>query len=105
MCPHIERVISWPDLGDAAWDKERLRFLTRHRGYGTRTEPFEGFPHDVRWRWMAVTPAGLAAVRYIGYDYWVELSGRPRLPVDAARCIRPTGSPGGLRGRIGRGRR
>jgi hypothetical protein len=33
-------------------------------------------------------PAELAAVRYIDYDYWVELSGGTRLPGDAAARIR-----------------
>ena len=37
---------------------------------------------------MGITPAELAAVRYIGYDYWVELSGGTRLPGDAAARIR-----------------
>ena len=42
------------------------------------------FPHDVRWEWMAITPAELATVRYIDYDYWVELSGGTRLAAGAA---------------------
>jgi hypothetical protein len=63
-----ERVVTDPDLGDDAENQARLRLLTRHRGYGTRTELFDGFPYDVRWQWMAITPAELARVRYIDYD-------------------------------------
>jgi hypothetical protein len=36
---------------------------------------------------MAITPAELARVRFIDYDYWVELSGGTRLAVDTARRI------------------
>jgi hypothetical protein len=58
-----ERVITAPDLGDDAENQARLRLLTQQRGYGTRTELFDGFPDDVFWQWMVVTPAELARVR------------------------------------------
>ena len=91
-----EPVITNPDLHDDAENQARLRLLTRHRGYGTRTELFDGFPYDVRWQWMAITPAELARVRYIDYDYWVELSGGTRLAVDAAPRIRAGVAPFGV---------
>jgi hypothetical protein len=92
-----ERVVTDPDLGDDAGNQARLRLLTRHRGYGTRTELFDGFPDDVRWQWMAIAPAELARVRYIDYDYWVELSGGTRLAVDAAPRIPAGVAPFGVR--------
>jgi hypothetical protein len=76
-----ERVITDPHLDDDAENQARLRLLTQHREYGTRTGLFDGFPDDVRWQWMAITPAELASVRYIDYDYWVELSGGTRTGV------------------------
>jgi hypothetical protein len=91
-----ERVITAPDLGDDAQNQARLRLLTWHRGYGTRTELFDGFPDDVRWQWMAITPAKLARVRFIDYDYWVELSGPSRLAADAAPRIRAGVAPFGV---------
>src|SRR5215510_14435111 len=91
-----ESVITDPDLGDDAEKQARLRLLTEHRGYSTRTGLFEGFPDDVSWQWMAITPAELARVRYIDYDYWVELSGGTRLPVDAAPRIRAGVAPFGV---------
>jgi hypothetical protein len=90
------RVITAPDLGNDAENRARLRLLTHHRGYGTRTELFDGFPDDVCWQWMAITPAELAGVRYIDYDYWVELSGGSRLPVDAGPRIRAGVAPFGV---------
>ena len=91
-----ESVITTPDLGDDAENQARLRLLTEHREYGTRTGLFEGFPDDVSWQWMAITPAELATVRYIDYDYWVELSGGTRLAVDAAPRIRAGVAPFGV---------
>src|SRR5215475_4627904 len=91
-----ESVITDPDLGDDAENQARLRLLTEHREYGTRTGLFEGFRDDVSWQWMAITPAELATVRYIDYDYWVELSGGTRLAVDAAPRIRAGVAPFGV---------
>jgi len=91
-----ERVITDPDLDDDAENQARLRLLTEHREYGTRTGLFDGFPDDVRWQWMAITPAELARVRYVDYDYWVELSGGTRLAVDAAPRIRAGVAPFGV---------
>jgi hypothetical protein len=91
-----DSVVTAPDLGDDTGNQARLRLLTAHRGYSTRTEIFEGFPDDVRWQWMAITPAELAGVRYIDYDYWVELSGGTRLAVDAAARIRAGVAPFGV---------
>jgi hypothetical protein len=53
---------------------------------------------------MAITPAELAEVRYVQYDYWDELPGGSRLAVDAAARIRagvsPFGVPSTLRTRL-----
>lgn len=90
-----ERVVTNPDLNDDDENQTRL-LLTQHRGYETRTELFEGFPFNVRWSWMTITPAELARVRFIDYDYWVELSGGTRLAVDAAARIRAGVAPFGV---------
>lgn len=66
----------------------RVGALTTLRGYGSREGLFHGFPHDVQWEWVALTPDEVLAVRYIEYDYWAELSGGSRLPLDAAERIR-----------------
>jgi hypothetical protein len=91
-----ERVVTDPDLDDPAENRARWQLLTWHRDYGTRTGLFNGFPDDVRWEWMAISPTELARVRYIGYDYWVELSGGTRLAVDAAPRIRAGVAPFGV---------
>src|SRR5262249_61070629 len=83
-----------PDV--PAENQAREQLLTQHREYGTRTGLFHGFPHDVRWEWMAITPAELATVRYVDYDYWVELSGGTRLATNAAPRIRAGVAPFGV---------
>ena len=91
-----DRLVTNHDLGDDAENEARLRLLTGHRGYSTRTEIFEDFPDNVCWQWMAITPAELAEVRYIDYDYWIELSGGSRLAADAAARIRAGVAPFGV---------
>lgn len=91
-----DRVVTAPDLGGDGENQARSRVLTEHRGYGTRTDYFEGFPDDVCWQWMAISPVELCGVRYIEYDYWNELSGGTRLAVDAATRIRASVTPFGV---------
>jgi len=91
-----ENVVIAPDIGDDAENQVRMQLLTEQRGYGSRTDFFAGFPDDVRWQWMAITPAELAGVRYIDYSYWNELSGGSRLAVDAAPRIRAGVAPFGV---------
>jgi hypothetical protein len=90
-----ERMVNDPDLEEDAENQARLRLRAEHRGYGTRTDFFEGFPCDVHWQWMAMTASELAKVRFIDYD-WIELSGGTRLAVDAARRIRAGVAPFGV---------
>jgi hypothetical protein len=86
-----ERVVTAPDLGDQAGNQVRQRLLTEQRD-----DYFDGFPSDVRWQWIAITPAELATVRYIDYSYWNELSGGSRLVVDAVPRIRAGAAPFGV---------
>jgi hypothetical protein len=76
-------LVERPDLSDPVANALRGRLLNETRG-----GLFGGFPPDVRWEWVAVTRNELAEVRYIDYDYWVELSGGTRLPRDAVPPIR-----------------
>ena len=83
-----ERLLLGPDLDDEGENAVRRTALTTLRGYETRQGLFHGFPPDVHWERAALTPDEVLAVRYIEYDYWVELSGGTRLPLDAADRIR-----------------
>jgi hypothetical protein len=83
-----EHLLLEPDLEDERQNAVRSAALTELRGYESREGLFHGFPDDMRWEWAALTPDEVLAVRYIEYDYWVELSGGSRLPLDAAERIR-----------------
>jgi hypothetical protein len=89
------RVVLEPDLSDPGANALRHRLLSEVRGYGG-AGLFGHFPDDVRWELAALAPEELMAVRYIDYDYWVELSGGTRLPTDAARRIREGVEPFGV---------
>ena len=91
-----ERIVTDPRLDDEDENLARRELLKGYRGYGEGTGLFDGFPSDVRWEWMAITPEELARVRYIDYDYWVELSGGSRLATDAALLVRAGVAPFGV---------
>jgi hypothetical protein len=84
------QLITRPDLTDAKEQAQRRQLLRVYRGYGTEDGRYlSAFPTTgVRWDWVAVTPDELRHVRYIDWDYWLELSGGSRLPTDAAERLR-----------------
>jgi hypothetical protein len=82
------RVVEHPDTADARQNAQRLAILRDYRRYGLDRSLFDGFPYDgVAWTRVALGRDEVLAIRYIDYDYWVELSGGSRLPSEAARRI------------------
>ena len=79
------RVLHVPDWRNAPENARRRVILGVHRGYGRNEGYFKGFPADVRWERVTLTREELEQVRYIEYDYWVELSGGTRLAIDGAK--------------------
>src|SRR5437763_15783550 len=79
-----ERSVTAADLGDDGENQARLRLLTQHRGYSTRTELVDGRPDDVRWQWMAITPEEPARDRSTHCDYSAALHGGTRTPAHSA---------------------
>ncbi len=79
------RILHMPDWRNAQENASRRAILGMHRGYGRNESYFQGFPADVCWERVALTREELEQVRYIDYDYWVELSGGTRLAVDGAK--------------------
>jgi hypothetical protein len=77
-----------PDTGDAAANAVRRQVLAAYRGYPAG-DVFTGMPADVAWHHAALTPAELATVRYLDYDYWTGFSGGTRLAADGARRLGP----------------
>jgi len=80
-------IIEQPNLRDGQENAQRRSILGAYRGYGQNTDYFEGFPLDVRWERAMLSKQELEQVKYIEYDYWIELSGGSRLPRDARKKI------------------
>lgn len=93
-------IIEQPNLRDGQENAQRRSILGAYRGYGQNADYFEslpldvqymdyfeGFPLDVQWERAMLSRQELEQVKYIEYDYWVELSRGSRLPRDAARTI------------------
>jgi hypothetical protein len=93
-------IIEQPNLHDEQENACRRSILGAYRGYGQNPDYFEslpldvqymdyfeGFPLDVQWERAMLSRQELEQVKYIEYDYWVELSSGSRLPRDAARTI------------------
>src|SRR5580765_2324393 len=66
-----ECLLTHPDLGDADENAARRALLALTRGYGEHRELFDVFPDEVAWIRAELTPAELAAVRYMDYSYWI----------------------------------
>jgi hypothetical protein len=77
-----------PNFNDELENAHRKEVLEEARKYKSRRDLFEGFPNDVKWYKVLVTPDFLLnEVKYIDYDYWVELSNGSRLAKDAVEKI------------------
>lgn len=79
------QIILSPDLHNEQENALRRAVLGAYRGYGQGREFFQGFPKELRWELVGFTRQELEQVKYIEYDYWVELSGGSRLALDGAR--------------------
>lgn len=83
-------IVERPDVGDNSESAYRRELLGETRGYGRSIADtvFTGFPHDVVWQRAVLERDELAALRYIAYDYWIELSGGTRRVGDGAASIK-----------------
>jgi hypothetical protein len=83
-----ESVLSAPNVGDPREDELRATILDRHRSWLRREGLFDGFPEQVDWSRVALSPEEVLAILYINWDSWLRVSGGTRLPLDAAARIR-----------------
>ena len=83
-----EKLLTQPDLADPRENEARANVLAATRGYGQDRELFEFFPSQVQWVRALLAPKELAAVRYIEYSYWNEISDGSRFSSHAARRVK-----------------
>ena len=80
-------IITEPNLFDDKENKIRKNIIANYRGYGANRDLFEGFPNVHNWEWVYLSIEDLEQIKYIDYDYWVDLSSGTRLAKDAAKNI------------------
>ena len=78
-------IIEQPDWHDASENALRKNLLGVYRGYEQNRDTFSGFPADVRWERARVSRDELERVRYINWEYWLDLSDGTRMAIDGAR--------------------
>jgi hypothetical protein len=80
-------LVEHPDLTDPAANALRRRVLSAYRGFPDR-EVFTGVPANTRWQHVHLSSAELDLIRYIDWDWWLEVTGGSRRPADALRHYR-----------------
>lgn len=81
-------VLRDPDPSVTEDNRYRRGLLEEHRAYDRREGLFHGFPRRVDWFRALLTASEVLEIRYIGWDWWLRLSGGSRRPLDAAGRIR-----------------
>ena len=81
-------LIERADLEDPHENALRARLLGQFRGYRENRDIFSGFPSELKWNRALISKNELKDVRYINWDYWLEISGGTRLPAETAARIR-----------------
>ena len=89
-----ESLLLAADLDDAEENAARAGILERYRGWLRREGLFNGFPEDVTWSLVGLRPDEVLSILYIDWDWWLDISGGTRRPVDAAARIRAGEVPG-----------
>jgi hypothetical protein len=87
-------VVTSPNLDDEDENAYRAGLLDRHRGWLQRIGLFAGFPQRVDWWRAALTPDEVLAIRYINWDWWLDVSAGTRDPRTTAERIRAGDVPG-----------
>jgi hypothetical protein len=76
-----EAVVREPDLADTVANALRRDVLVSYRGPGRYLGDWFD---ELEWSRVALEPDEVLAVRYIAWDYWLEVTGGTRLPLDGA---------------------
>ncbi len=82
------QVIDRPNLNDKGENVYRSALLGEFRGYKRNKEVFVDFPDDIQWERVFLNRQDLEQVKYIDWDYWLEISDNTRLASEAAKKIR-----------------
>lgn len=75
------------NLKNANENKIRKLILKEYRGYENNTGIFENFPKNIEWFWAELSLQDILNIKYIDYDYWVELTNGTRYVEDSKENI------------------
>jgi hypothetical protein len=79
------RIVQEPDWHNASENVLRRKLLGVYRGYGQNRGYFTDFPAHVRWERVRLSREELEQVRYIDWEYWLDLTDGTRMAIDGAR--------------------
>ncbi len=82
------KIIDNPNFKDQNENKLRLKLRQSFGGSDDDGHLFDNFPKNISWKKAKLTKKDLMKVKYIDYDYWIELSNGTRLVKDGASSIR-----------------
>lgn len=80
-------IISKYDLSNIADNNVRKLILKLYRGYGDNKEIFNNFPTNIEWYWCKLDKLDISKIKYIDYDYWIELTNGTRYIIDSKKNI------------------
>lgn len=80
-------IITDPNLVSKEENKIRRKLIAEFRGWGSDKKIFGGFPKDIQWYKAILNKEELLDVRYINWDYWLEITNDTRSPTDAVETI------------------
>jgi hypothetical protein len=83
-----ERVVINYDLTNDEENKMRKRLLSQYRGYELDKDIFKNFPINIDWYWIELSVEDIFKIKYITYDYWIELSNGSRFAKDCVNNIK-----------------
>ena len=81
-------IVEHPTLSNKQENTYRKHLLGEFRGYHKNKELFEHFPFQLTWKKALLTKEELKKIKYINWDYWLELSNSTRKPSLAAEKIK-----------------
>jgi len=82
------KIIDNPNFKDQNENDLRLKLRQSFGGSDDDGHLFDNFPKNVSWKRAVLTKDDLMKVKYIDYDYWIELSNGTRLVKDGAVSIK-----------------
>jgi hypothetical protein len=77
-------IISNYDLNNETDNDSRRLILKLFRGYGNNKDLFNNFPTNINWYWTKLNKSDILKIKYIDYDYWVELTNGSRYVKDSS---------------------